>query len=226
MSQLSHLSPVTQLSPFPATDPAQAPHLYPLSEQTFSPVHADPVILKGYLGGDMVYDIHSSLHDVCSADTSALLNHHSSFGQTEQTQDWVLPSLQHNRPGEDLMLAFDITGSPQFGPVTGLEHGHNYSGARGPIPSTPTHPHIHGQPVQLYSASHSQMQMSDYGFAYSNEMAGLYMPMNYAANSYDAFEPQGMREQSIDANSNSGFNEHMNSGMGMSAAALAGQVAF
>jgi len=120
------------------------------------------------------------------------------------------------------MLAFDITGSPQFGPVTSLEHGHNYNSAGGPIP---THLPMHGQPpVQLYSASHSQMQMPDYGFAYSNEMAGFYTPMNYVANSYDTFELQALREQNNDANSNSGFNEH--NGMGMSAAALAGQVAF
>lgn len=224
VSQLSHLSPITQLSPFPATDPistdpGQAPHLYPLAEEAFSPVAVDPAILKGYLDGDMVYDIHPSSHVLCSADTS--INHPPSFGQTEQTQDWVVPLQQHNHH-DDMMLALTVSGSSVFGSRPSIDQGHNYP-SRGPVPA---HPLAHGHPhLQLYSATHSQMQMSDYAFAEANEMTNLYTPVAYAANPYVPFELQTLREHNDDAN-NGGINERMNNGMGTNAAALAGQVAF
>ncbi|KAL4074280.1 hypothetical protein J3A83DRAFT_4187756 [Scleroderma citrinum] len=234
VSQLSHLSPVTQLSVFPAAEPghlepsqAQNSHLCPLPEETFL-----PVVLKGYLNGDMVYDIHSTPHDACGMDPSASMNHHSSFGQTEQAHDWVVPLQPHNlyhqsHPDEDLMPAFTITATPAVGSGTTQEHGHNYANTRGHAASTPPHPLIYGHAqVQLYSASQSQMHTSDYGFD-SNEMLGLYAPINYATNSYDAFELQpAPREHNIDANTNSGINDCMNNGMNMNATTLAGQVAF
>lgn len=225
MSQLTQLSPLAHLSPFPKeesddSDPAQVhSNLFPVQEGPLSLVYMDPLGLPNNLDGDMAYDIHSSSDDIChdGANGDASL-------RVEPAHDWGTAPHRHNHDA-DVMLGFSVPESSVFQTETtrAQRHGHAYSNTQEHA-QTPAHILADDQVTAYPSAGSEILSLTgQYGFSGAHESIDLYSPIRYNTNPYDSFELQP-REYSMDIHN--GMSDRAVSMSKMNAAALAGQVAF